>query len=263
MAWSKDSIDAINGTGMTFSRRHEFNSYQDYIVVNHGSHSPIAFGPKVKKAIVLNAPDNVKWSINKNMMYQKAIEAGIKNIPKTFSMPGGKGFIEAIDAIGLPLILKPNVGHGGEGCMVIDKPSQLIGKIFESQKDYIAQQYIPKTSEYRFNFLAGQLVNVSRKLLPAEASKHPGVFDGWLSLGQATSLHKRAHKMAVGLAAAFPLPSLAVDLLRVDNKDEDKVQYFFCEVNSAYGLGPMTAQRMFETITQLNKEGKLDTFRVV
>lgn len=247
---------------MVFSRREKFESYKEYLVINHGSHAPIAFGPKVKKAVVLNRPENIKLSVQKNLMYQHAIDKGIKNVPKTFGMPGGKNFMEAIDAIGLPLILKPNTGHGGEGCKVFTKASELVGKVWSANRDYVAQEYINKQQEYRFNFINGELVNVSVKILPEEAHKYPGIFDGWRSLGQATNLHERAHKMAKAIADAFPLPSLAVDLMR-QNLPGDKVKYWFGEVNTGYGLGPMTSNRIAESVRAQWNSGALDKYRVV
>lgn len=262
MAFSKDTVSSIEEAGMVFSRRERFESYSEYLVVNHGSHAPLNFGGKVKKAVVLNNPANIKLSVNKSLMYDHAIKAGIKNVPKTYGMPGGQGFMQAVDTLGLPIILKPNTGHGGEGCKVFTKASELIGTAWKGGKDYVAQQYINKNNEYRFNFINGELVNVSRKILPSEAAKHPGVFDGWLSLGQATNLHKRAHTMAKSIADAFPLPSLAVDLMRQD-LGGDKVQYWFGEVNTGYGLGPMTAGRIADSLRSQWASGALDKYRVV
>lgn len=266
MAFSKETIDAINQSGFIFSRRSIFNRPDDYVVINHGVQTPVNFGSRVKSAFVINKPESMKLSIHKTLMYNHVKNNGIPVIP-TESL-NGKPIEAAIDSVGFPFIIKPDVGSKGKGIKAYTKLSDFIanGGIAElaesSHKNMIIQKYINKSSEYRFNFFNGEVVNVSRKILPEESEKYPGIFDGWLSLGDATKLHKRAHKLAKQIAGVFPdLPSIAVDLMRVD-KDEEHVEYHFGEINTAYGLGPLTAQKLYDTVKEQYVNNKLSAFKV-
>lgn len=260
MVFSQDTIDAINKSGMVFTRAANFIQPKDYIVVNHGSRAPLNFGPKVKSAVVLNNPNNIHLSVSKKDMYEHVAKVEKVETPAWKFLPRGQNFMEAMDTIGIPAILKPNTGHKGKGAVVVSRPSEIMKIFKEPPTDYILQKYVDAHGEYRFNFLNGELLQVSKKLLPEEKEKYPGIFDGWRSLGQATELHKTAHKMAKKIAETFPLPSLAVDLLRYG--DPDKPKWAFCEVNTGYGIGEMTATRLKESLEKQWKENRLTAYKV-
>lgn len=252
--FSEQTKNALRENSIRVTHEHYFNRPVDYFLINHGSSSPPVFGPRVKRHHILNKHDDIKFSTHKNLMYDAVKGKDIRVAPYVF-IPANTKLEDAIGDFPFPYILKPNMGRHGMGALVVKDLNTMkhIPANMQFNVDYIAQTYLNVETEYRFNFIDGEIVNISKKILPAEKHLHPGVFDDWLSLGLATDLNPAAHELAKKINDNFLFNSVAVDVLKCRN-DDDKVRYYFGEINTAYGVGPLTASKIKTKLDSMRRE---------
>lgn len=250
MTFSKVTINAAKGAGFTWTKKRKFVKHPEYVVINHGGTGEISFGTKVKKATVINLPTNINLSSNKRRMMEQV--QTVKNDLEIVKIP--ETSMDFNDMM-MPFIEKPLVGYGGKGVVLhVRKPET-------RTPNTIYQEFIPDVDrEYRFVFFNKELVNISRKM-PIPGKADFGHFE-WRSIGMGTKLPKSLLSDAERIVEAFDgIPSLAVDFL--SRETEDGREFYFGEVNSAYGLGEFTANRLMPVVKKHYSEGKLDKYITV
>ena len=153
----------------------------------------------------------------------------------TFEAKSKTNVISYVDAgrVHYPFVIKPRLGTIGAGIVLVKTPEDLDG--IDNFYDYIIQQYIEPTCDYRVFVIGGTAVGIMRKVGDFEK---PGDFKIWSS-GKAKYPENDPDTISIlsdiatRAAAVSKLEYTGVDIL----KEAKTGKYYLLETNFAAGWG--------------------------
>lgn len=255
IVFSRDFVDTLKDKGVVLTRKNIFK--RSGIVINHGNTKPIKKGRKVRELYLLNQPEYIKYCSNKLKNY---------NILEEF-YPHTTEDINDVDKF--PVLVKPLNGHHGYGIKRIDDMNELSSYFNTVKGKHLIQEYIPIKHEYRFNILDKDVFQVSHKQriynddgTPMKTDKGGMVFS-YRSLGSNAKISDKFWDYINRVILKFHnsvgnhLADYCIDVIK--GKDNT---YYLSEINSAYGIGHYTSDKLIETINNKYISGELDKYMV-
>ena len=250
MPFSRQFIRSLKSKRIIISRRDLFG--RSAICINHGNHNPLSVKKQVIEFILINQPDHIRYCSNK----RRNIEILEEFYPETYN---------SIDEVNkYPVIVKPLHGRHGIGVKKMDTKRDL--QEFASTnsiRNFLIQEYIPLKNEYRFNVLDGEIYQISKKEL-LEGYNDKGFDFEWKSLGKEAKIHPKHFTFVNDVIDKFHktvgnrLGSYCVDVMKSANKRG----YFLAELNSGYGIGSFTIEKLVEILNRKYRNGDLSKYRV-
>ncbi|UIP00570.1 ATP-grasp domain-containing protein [Halobaculum sp. CBA1158] len=180
----------------------------------------------------VNGRETVLASRNKAGTLARLADAGLP-VPETrlVSNPADEAdVLAAADAIGYPLVVKPNSTTRGTGVAKASDPDSLLGVTdyldlvhdyrATGDKSYLLQEFLPDATDYRVMVLDGEYAGAVERRIPDDALaagrwKH-NVHRG--AVAEGVDLADDARRLAEAAAAALDAPLLGVDLLETDGR---------------------------------------------
>lgn len=247
--WSKEFVDTLRSREVILSKKDKF--FKNAILINHGNSNPITLGKKVSKFYIINKPEAIKFCVNKMRNYK------ILDIfyPDTYE--------SIYDVDKFPVFIKPIGGHHGYGAEKVETRDKLKRILNNSNTKYIIQDYVPIKHEFRFNVFDRDIFNVSHKIKQDYKTEKGGLVFGFRSLGQGAKISDKFKRFVKSVIDTFhrtvgyDLGTYCVDVM----KGEDG-KYYLSELNSAYGIGQFTLEKMLDTIDHKYKCNELERYRV-
>ena len=246
--FSKDFISTLKSRGVILSRRDVFG--RSAICINHGNAKPITIRDNVKKFILINKPEAIKYCSNKRRNCKM-----LKDFyPTTYSN------VNEVDRY--PVVVKPLHGFQGVGIEKIESRNELDSYISRHNSNkFLIQECIPMKFEYRFNVLDRDIFQISKKQL----------IEGWngkfkftfRSLGTDAKISNKFFNYVKSVIEEFhsqvghDLGSYCIDVM----KGKDK-KYYLSEINSGYGIGQFTLEKLLYLLNEKYDGGELDNYRV-
>ena len=248
ITFSRGFIDSVMDIGLIPTRRNHFVGSS--LVLNHGNHNPVTINDRALKFYLLNRPEFIYTCSNK-----------VKNhsilstyYPKTYKD------IKKIDKY--PVILKPIHGHHGYGIKIANTYRELL-KILKNNTNYIIQEYIDVKREYRFNVFDKKIYQVSRKELTNQRTDKGGYVFNWVSLGNNAGISDKFWNFIYDIIDSYHdyvgngMCHYCIDIMKgFDN------EYYLTEINSAGGLGELTANKLITIMNNKLSNGELEKYRV-
>lgn len=244
--FSKPFYNVCRDRGIKITRKDTFN--KNCIILNHGNQVPITISSNVKVCYLLNQPNSIHTCSNKRTNM---------NILPTFYPKVYKGG----DAVEFPVVIKTPHGFQGTGVKKAIGKRQFERVINLLGTDVIIEEYIPIRSEYRFNVFDKTIYQISRKdMVSGWESKFE--FE-WVSLGDEAKLSSSFYKFVDRVIDTLynevgdNLCSYAIDVIKSENG-----KYYLSEINTAFGIGEFTADRLIICIENKLKNKELLKYRV-
>jgi len=249
IVFSKQFVDTLREKGVILTRKDKF--FRDGILINHGNSKPISLGKKVKEFYVLNKPSAIHMCSNKMDNYNELKEF----YPETCRA--------VVDTNEFPVLAKPIGGHHGYGIKKFDNIESLSKFLKTTNEKYIIQRYIPIKHEFRFNVLDRTVFQVSHKQRLDEVTDKDGYVFSYRSLGNNARLSSNFWSFIKNVitnfhsAIGYDLADYCIDVM----KGQDG-EYYLSEINSAYGIGSYTLDKLLNTIDAKYMKGELEPYRV-
>ena len=249
ITFSRDFVEHLKNKGIILTRRNHFK--RSGIIINHGNTKPITKANNVKDLYLINKPEAISLCSDKMKNYKILNQF----YPKTCRA--------VVDVKKFPVLAKPINGHHGYGIKKFDYIEDLSKFMKGVNKPYIIQEYIPIKHEYRFNILDRDVFQVSHKERLDEFTDKGGYVFSYRSLGKDAKLSKKFKDFVKDVIKAFhevvgyTLGDYCIDVIKgQDNK------YYLSEINSAYGVGQFTVDKLLETLNDKYRNGELEQYRV-
>jgi hypothetical protein len=252
ITFSKDFVNTIKKHGIVLTRGNKF--IRNGVMINHGNPKDIKIGRKVNTFYLINKPNYIKYCSNK----AKNIDILKKYYPKTFNN------VEDIKDKDFPIIAKPLNGHHGYGIEIFDDITSLSSFVHSIKEPYILQRYIPIKHEYRFNVFDKTIYQVSHKQKLDARTDKGGLLFSYRSLGSNAGISDKFWNFIDNVIKDFHdvidinLGDYCIDVI----KGQDK-EYYLSEINSAYGIGNYTLEKLITIIDNKIRKGELEKYRVV
>ncbi len=154
--------------------------------------------------------------------YEAARDAGAP-VPHTVFLPAGRADSDLpliVKRLGLPLVLKPDLGEGGRGLYVCNNQEELrtaLDRIAASGKDHVAQQFVPHGGAFGVSILCVEPGRVDATFTHRRLREHPP--DGGPSTLRESVRHPQAEQAARDIAAALKWQGVAMLEFRIDPRD--------------------------------------------
>ena len=249
IVFSREFVDILRSKEITLTRRNNFT--RSCIIINHGNSKPYSIGRNVSKLYFLNHPDAIHYCCNKKHNW---------NILKDF-YPNVYSNSELNGDINFPIIAKPLNGHHGYGIVVVKDRKQLDS--ISNKNSYIFQDLIPIKHEFRFNVLDRDVFQISHRQRLDEETDEGGYVFSYRSLGNDAKISGKFRNYVLDVIKKFhevvgySVADYCVDVMKgTDN------EYYLSEINSAYGIGQYTIEKLVDSINYKYDEGKLEQYRV-
>lgn len=250
ITFSRDFVDTLVDAGIILSRRNLFN--RNGIIINHGNHEPIRLGHRVSSMYIINQPDYIRYCSNKMI--------SCRLLPKYY--PDYWESFRDVDRF--PVIVKPKFGHHGKGIRIIKSRHELIRFFTQhDNSDYVIQDFINISHEFRFNVFDRQIFQVSEKVRINQDVDRNGIEFEYRSLGEDPDIRPRFLTFLKGIIndfhknVGYNLGSYCLDVMKSVDGD-----YYLCEINSAYGIGAFTLDRLITNIRNKYINRELENYRV-
>jgi len=179
----------------------------------------------------VNGRAAVLASRNKAGVTARLADAGLP-VPATryVSNPADESAVRAAaEAVGYPVVVKPNSATRGIGVAKATDPDSLSGVVdyldlvhdyrATGDKSYLLQEFLPDARDYRAMVVAGEFAGAVERRLPegalAEGRWKHNVHRGATATG--VDLPERARRLAERAAGALGIDFLGVDLLGTDD----------------------------------------------
>jgi glutathione synthase/RimK-type ligase-like ATP-grasp enzyme len=244
ITFSRDFIRCLRSRGVVSSRRDSFG--RSCVMVNHGNSHNITIKPKVKSFYLINNPRYIRYCSNKSTNMNVLEEY----YPDTYKYPH--------QVKSYPVVVKSPHGYHGSGVRKANNKRELRRLL---TNDSIIEEFIDIKNEYRFNVLDKDIYQISRKNL-IEGWNGRFEFE-WVSLGKDAQLSNRFYRFVEKIIYQFHdnvgsnLGSYAVDVIK--GKDG---KYYLSEINSAFGIGEFTIDRLLDTLNKKYYRGDLEKYKV-
>lgn len=252
IVFSKDFINLLKSNGIIISRARRY--IRDAIVINHGNSNSLSLSRRVKRFYLINKPECIRYCANKWKNYQ---------ILKDF-YPVTYLSTEDISDIQLPIIAKPLNGHHGYGVKYINDTDEL-EMILNSGKIFLLQEFIPVKHEFRFNVFDGDVFQVSHRKKLDTTTELGGFEFEYRSLGRNAKLKQKFWNFVRDVINSFhkTIPIQDLSSYCIDVMKSHDGNYYLSEINSAYGIGEFTFQKLLEEIKKSWENGDLEKYRIV
>jgi glutathione synthase/RimK-type ligase-like ATP-grasp enzyme len=251
IVFSQEFIDLLNEYGISLTRRNTFN--KSGILINHGNSSPIHIGKSVKDFFLINKPECIKYCSNKITNWE-FLE---KYYPRVYTD------IPDMVSAKYPIIAKPIDGHHGYGVEVLNSTKDF--RNFSRTKKlerYIVEDYIPIKHEFRFNVFDKEVFQVSRKDKLDSKTPKGGMEFEYTSLGKDAKLSDKFWDFVENVikdfhkSVKYGLGNYCIDTIKGTDK-----KYYLTEINSAYGIGELTLDKLLSLIQEKYDNGELENYR--
>lgn len=247
--FSKQFVRSLKLHGIIISRRSEFG--RSAIMINHGNHNPIKIKPNVREFILINKPEAIRYCSNKRRNFEILKEF----YPETYDRIG--------DVKSFPVVVKPLHGHHGLGIKKIESKKELEQYArTHDMSNHLIQKYVKMKFEYRFNILDKEIFQISKKEL-IEGFCKGGFEFAFKSLGDKAQLSPKFYNFVKDVIDTFhkrigyDLGSYCVDVMKgTDGK------YYLSELNSGYGIGQFTIEKLVKLLNKKYRKGDLNKYRV-
>jgi glutathione synthase/RimK-type ligase-like ATP-grasp enzyme len=250
ITFSKDFVDVNRENGILLSRKNLFSV--NAICINHGNSHPIKLKPTASKFYLLNKPESIRTCSNKIDNWKLLP----KFYPKTYQHPE--------DVRKFPVIVKPIYGHHGYGIKIFKDKPRFLEFMRHGSSGYIIQDCIDIQNEYRFNIIDRTIFQISRKIRLDEQFTPKGGFEfSYKSLGVNADLSNKFRTFIEDIITEFhrkvgnDMADYCIDIIK--GKDGN---YYLTEMNSAYGLGQFTIEKLINEIRDKYEDGVLEKYRV-
>ncbi len=249
ITFSRDFVEHLKSKGVILTRKDKF--FRSGIVINHGNTKPISIGKKVKELYVLNKPEAISLCSNKMKNYEILKDY----YPHTCRI--------SVDTKDFPVLAKPLNGHHGYGIEKFDNVKDLSIFLKNAKQKYIVQKYIPIKHEFRFNVLDRDVFQISHKQRLDEFTDKGGYVFSYRSLGRNAKISGKFKNFVYDVIKTFhnnigyDLADYCIDVI----KGEDN-KYYLSEINSAYGVGQFTVEKLINEINRKYDNGELEPYRV-
>lgn len=121
----------------------------------------------VDPARVLNPAFSVRVALSKRMQADRYCEHGLP-VPETLLVGAGSDSCEIVKCLGLPVVVKPDVGLGGRGlslCHTVDELDDALTRLGE--RGGVAQQFVREGAEaLRVVLVRGELIASAMRIAP-------------------------------------------------------------------------------------------------
>jgi len=248
ITFSKDFVDLNKQNGIVLTRKNLFG--YNAVCINHGNSNPIKLKNIVTKFYLINKPEKIHLCSNKIDNWKLLQEF----YPRTYQHPS--------DVQHYPVIAKPVSGHHGYGIEICKNEKELRNCIRKGT--YIVQDLIDVKHEYRFNVLDGDIYQISKKsFLEGMNTPLGGYQFSYKSLGVDADLSNKFKTFVNNIITRFTrqvgvdIGDYCIDIM----KDKDS-NYYLTEINSAYGIGQFTLEKLIDIIYSKYEGGDLDKYRV-
>lgn len=218
------------------------------------------------KRIELNTAQSIKNSASKLLMKECFTEAGVKTAK--WCLAAEK---ESWESLSLPIVTKSLYGSRGIGNTKLDTLEQLESwSIGKNLNNYILEEFIKMTREYRLHITQEGCFYTCRKLLKNDApegtwQRHDDVCN-WIV--EENPKFKKPNNWelivqdCIKAQKALSLDICAFDVMTQgskDGKERDAPEWIICESCSAPSFGSITLERYIEQIpkTLINKYNSL------
>ena len=249
ITFSRHFVDTMKDSGIILTRKDKF--LRNGIIINHGNTKPISIGKKVKKLYLLNKPSAIHYCSNKIDNY---------DILNEFYPHSCRA---SVDVDSFPVLAKPINGHHGYGIERFNNLKDLSMFLKKTNKQYIIQKYIPIKHEFRFNVLDRDVFQISHRQRLDEETDEGGYVFSYRSLGNDAKISGKFRNYVLDVIKKFhevvgySVADYCVDVMKgTDN------EYYLSEINSAYGIGQYTIEKLVDSINYKYDEGKLEQYRV-
>ena len=132
-----------------------------------------------------------------------------------------------------------------------------------TNEPYIIQQYIPIKHEFRFNVCDGSVFQISHRQQLDGRTEQNGYIFSYHSLGENARISQKFRSFVGDVIKTFH-SSIGYDLgdYCVDVIKGQDGYYYLSELNSAYGIGQFTIQKLVNIIETKYNNGDLESYRV-
>jgi len=252
ITFSKNFIDLLKSKNVRISRANRY--IRDAVVLNHGNSNSFTLSSRVKRFYLINKPSSIKYCSNKWLNYEILHDF----YPRT-QLSTDKDI-----RLNFPILAKPLNGHHGYGIVIIND-SKMLESIANSKTVYILQDYINIKHEFRFNVFNRQVFQVSHKERTEDKTGKGGFIFNYRSLGEHAKLKKRFWEFVHNVIHTFHLTIPVEDLgsYCIDVMKDFNGNYYLSEMNSAYGIGEYTFNKLLGRIYNTWEEDRLARFRVI
>jgi glutathione synthase/RimK-type ligase-like ATP-grasp enzyme len=250
ISFSRDFVHTLTNSDVIITRKNFFN--RNRFLINHGNHSPITIGRDVDRFYLINKPDHIRFCANKM--------TSAKFLPRYYP-----DFYSSVGEIReFPVIAKPLHGYHGIGIRILNNRHEL-RRFFENHQfgNYIVQDLIPISHEYRVNIFDREIFQISEKIRLEEHQRRGGIEFEWRSLGEDARMKAKFHTFIDNVIndfhkkVGYNLGSYCFDVMKSGDGD-----YYLCEINSAYGIGELTLQKLLTKIEEKHARRRLESYRV-
>ena len=218
------------------------------IVINHGNTDPIKISPKVKEFYLINKHNAIKYCSDKMKNY---------DILQDF-YPFSCRHEDEIESY--PVIVKPLHGYHGYGIKVVNNGKELRQHMSEHKGPFIIQKYVPIKHEFRFNVFDRDIFQISHKQRLDELTDEGGFQFSYRSGMKVSDKFLKFVKDAIKTfhdTVGYDLGDYCVDVMKSKDKG-----YYLSEINSAYGIGGFTRDKLLNIVKQKYESGELEPYRV-
>jgi len=255
IVFSRQFVDTLKQNDIILTRKNHFK--RNCIIINHGNTTPLTISKKADKVYLLNKPDAIHWCSNKLHNYEILKEY----YPETTTNQS--------DVQHYPVIAKPLHGHHGYGIKRFNYMRDLKNFLNKVKEKYIIQTFIPIKHEFRFNVINREVFQVSHKQRVYDNNGNPlktdngGMVFSYRSLGSNAKISSKFWKYINGVIEKFhntvgyDLADYCIDVI----KGEDG-KYYLSEMNSAYGIGQYTLEKLIDRIDALYENNHLENYKV-
>lgn len=156
------------------------------------------------------------------------------NVPRTMIVKGEENLKQALNKIGIPLVMKLLSGSGGQGVIFIDNEKtleSLINSMEHLNQVVIVQEYVPNAGEDIRSLVVGGRVIGAYKRVAKPGEKRSNIKLG--GRGEKIELDEELEKISIKSAKAIGSDICGVDIIEHDGK------YYVLEVNLNPGIRGM------------------------
>jgi predicted ATP-grasp superfamily ATP-dependent carboligase len=151
--------------------------------------------------------------------YEAASTAGAP-VPDTVFLPAGRADWGLAERLGLPLVLKPDLGEGGRGLYICHDEDELrssLDCIAATGEDHVAQAMVPHGGAFGVSIFCVQPGRVDAMFTHKRLREHPP--SGGPSTLRESVRHPQAEQAARDIAAALNWQGVAMLEFREDPRD--------------------------------------------